>query len=297
MTTEDLWQQFFYHLRVKRRSKATLRYYDVTRRTLARYFEQQQIAPTVETVTVSHLRGFLLWLEEQGLAAGGVHAYARAVRAVYSWGFKEELLTRNPARRLELPSLPKERQAAVTPEIAKLLVKLSKTTDQPLRDTAIVLMLFDIGLRIQELLDLTTAHLLFDKGLVQVMGKGSKQRFVPIGAKAMQAVGAYLRRERRPHHGGVQSVFLNRWGLPLTVSGVSIRLAQLGKTLGLERAQTAPHAFRRGFAVNYLRNGGDVFTLQQIMGHSHLEMTRRYVTFLDDDLKAAHLRFSPVDNL
>jgi len=78
---------------------------------------------------------------------------------------------------------------------------------------------------------------------------------------------------------------------------VGIRLAGLARRSGLKREVVAPHAFRRGFAVAFLRNGGDVFTLQQIMGHATLEMTRRYVAFLDEDLKAAHLRFSPGDRL
>lgn len=297
MTTEDLWQQFFYHLRVKRRSPATLKYYDVTRRTFARYQAQQDLPSVVSEVTVTHLRGFLLWLECEGLAVGGVHAHARALRSVFSWGFKEELLTRNPAKRLELPSLPKERQPTVTPEMVKVLLKAAKGSDQPLRDTALILTLFDTGLRISELLGLTTDQLFFHKGLLQVTGKGNKQRVVPIGAKAMKALIAYLRRERKPKYDGQTTVFLNRRSEALTISGVSIRLIRLAKALNLDRSATAPHAWRRGFAVEFLRNGGDVFSLQSIMGHSNLEMTRRYVTFLDDDLKAAHLRFSPVDKL
>lgn len=73
--------------------------------------------------------------------------------------------------------------------------------------------------------------------------------------------------------------------------------ALLIQTAGLPRARGAPHAFRRGFAVEFLSSGGDVFTLQQIMGHATPEMTRRYVSFLDEDIEAAHLRFSPADQL
>lgn len=297
MSTDTLWQHFLYHLKVKRRSKATVRYYEVTRKTLARFMEKHGIEANAETLTVGHLRSFLVWLEEEGLGPGGVHAHARALRSIFNWAYKEELLTRNPAKRLELPALPRERQPTVDSETVRKLVKACKATEQPLRDTALVLTLFDTGLRVAELLGLTMSDLLFDRGLLRVIGKGSKERFVPIGAKAMQAVSAYLRRERQEKHAGVQSVFLSRPGLPLTVSGIGIRLAKLAKCIGIDREDCAPHAFRRGFAVEFLRNGGDVFTLQQIMGHSSLEMTRRYVAFLDDDLKAAHLRFSPVDNL
>ncbi|ADV66423.1 tyrosine-type recombinase/integrase [Deinococcus maricopensis] len=297
MSIDQLWQHFAYHLKVKRRSKNTLNFYDVTRRTLARFLEEQGVEATTDTLTVSQLRGFLVWLEEQGLGPGGIHAHARALRALFNWAEREELVSRNLASRLELPSLPHERQPAITSERLWKLLGACKGAGQQLRDTAMLLTLFDTGVRVHELIGLKVEDLLFERGLIRVVGKGNKERFVPIGSKAMSATSAYLRRERKQQHPGVLHVFLSRSGEAMTRSGVSIRLAKLAKNTGIEREVCAPHAFRRGFAVEFLRNGGDVFTLQQIMGHSSLDMTRRYVTFLDDDLKAAHLRFSPVDNL
>ncbi|UWX64504.1 tyrosine-type recombinase/integrase [Deinococcus rubellus] len=295
MTTDELWQQFFYHLKVKRRSKATMKYYECTQRVFGRYLAEHRLEHS--TLSVLHLRGFLLSLEEKGLAPGGIHGHGRAVRALFNWASDEELITNNPAKRLGLPSLPRERHPTVTNERVKQFLSSCKTSEQPSRDIALVLTLFDTGIRLQELTELRLEDLLFDRGLLRVMGKGSKERFVPIGAKTMQTITNYLRKERKPNHAGVRHVFLSRTGQQLTKSGVGIRLMKLGKSQGMKREDTAPHAFRRGFAVEFLRNGGDVFTLQQIMGHTNLEMTRRYVTFLDDDLKTAHLRFSPVDRL
>lgn len=297
MSIETLWQQFTYHLKVKRRSPNTLANYDVTRRTLNRFLEAEGLSSDLETLTISHLRGFLLWLDEQGLGPGGIHAHARSVKAVFNWAEREEIIVRNPAKRLELPAMPKERQPTVTIATAQALQKAARRTDQPLRDTAIILTFFDTGLRVHELTGLILTDLQFDRGLIRVFGKGAKERYVPVGSRAMSAISAYIRRGRRPRHAGVLNVFLSRSGDALTRSGVSIRLAKMAQTEGIDREACAPHAFRRGFAVEFLRNGGDVFTLQQIMGHSSLDMTRRYVTFLDDDLKAAHLRFSPVDRL
>ena len=297
MLIQALYDQFFYHLKIKRRSPNTVNFYDVSRRTLQRFLDELEIAADTDTLTVAHLRHFLVWLEERGLGPGGIHAHARAVKAVFNWGFKEELIEKSPARRLELPSLPKERQPAVTNDITKTLLKACKATERPLRDTAIVLVLFDTGLRIQELLELRVNQLHFARGLLRVRGKGNKERYVPIGSKAMSGVAAYLRRERKPRHEGIQAVFLSRCGEPLTRAGAGIRLNKLAVASGIKREDCAPHAFRRGFAVQFLRNGGDVFTLQQIMGHSSLDMTRRYVTFLDDDLKTAHVSFSPIDHL
>lgn len=296
MTLDDLWDQFLYHLKVRRRSPATMQYYRHTQSHFRKFIGEigVEIVPGIST---THLRAFLLSLEERGLAPGSVHAHGRALKALFNWASAEELIDRNPAKRLALPSLPKERQPTVTSDRLRQLLVAAKGTEQPLRDSAIILTLFDTGIRLQELTDLNQEDLLFERGLLRVMGKGSKERFVPIGIKAMQAVTTYIRRERKPSHPGVRSAFLSRLGMKLTKSGVGIRLAKLGKVRGITRQDCAPHAFRRGFAVEFLRNGGNVFTLQQLMGHTSLDMTRRYVTFLDDDLKEAHLRFSPVDRL
>jgi site-specific recombinase XerD len=298
-TTDQLWDHFVYHLKIKRRSPATLRYYAGTQRVFRRFLAHESLPEDIELsrLSVTHLRGFLVWLEDQGLQAGGVHAHARALRSLFNWASREELLTTNPAQRLELPSLVRLRLPTMTGELIKRLLTACKVNRQPLRETAILLTLFDTGLRCQELLDLADTDLLFERGLIRVMGKGRKERFVPIGARAMQAVTVYRRRERTPSHAGVRGVFLGRGGQGLTISGVGIMLKKLAQATGHTRADCAPHAFRRGFAVEFLRNGGDVFTLQQIMGHASLDMTRRYVAFLDEDLKAAHLRFSPGDRL
>ncbi|WP_104991403.1 tyrosine-type recombinase/integrase [Deinococcus sp. NW-56] len=297
MTTDELWQQFFFHLQAKRRTKATLRYYATTRTSFGRFVQEGGLPQEAEALTVQHLRAFLRKLEADGLAPGGVHAHARALRALLTWAYREELLSTNPVKRLEMPTVDRQRLPAVSGEQVQLLLKTCRKGPQPLRDCALVLTLFDTGIRVQEAVNLQLSALLFERGLLRIHGKGNKERFVPIGARAMQALNIYLRRERRPAHAGVPNVFLSRSGQPLTKSGISIRLHKLALDIGVPRADCAPHTFRRGFAVEFLRNGGDVFTLQQILGHSSLEMTRRYVTFLDEDLKAAHLRFSPGDRL
>ncbi|MCD0166355.1 tyrosine-type recombinase/integrase [Deinococcus sp. 12RED42] len=298
MTWNELWEHFYYHLRIKRRAKTTLHFYRTTQRSLQRYADATGALPeSPAAVTVTHLRAFLIWLEDQGLAPGGIHAYVRGLKALCGWTHQEELLPRNPAARLERPTLPRRRLPTMTPEAVGRLLAAASATDQPVRDTAVVLALFDTGIRLAELIGLTLDDLQPERGLLRVIGKGDKERSVPIGSRALGAVTSYVRRERRARHAGVRHLFLSRLGQPLTRSGISIRLSRLSEAAGFAREMTTPHTFRRGFAVEFLRNGGDVFTLQQILGHSSLEMTRKYVTFLDEDLKAAHLRFSPVDRL
>lgn len=298
MDIETLWDDFFFHLKLKNRAEHTIRYYRTTRNMHQVYREATQSPSDTAQINVMQLRRFLLWLkEERGLQPGGLHAHGRAIRALFKWAFKEEVLPSDPSARLELPRVPRERQPTVTEKHIQALLEAAKGLDQPYRDTAMILTLYDTGIRCQEFVGLSVNTLMLEKGLLLIHGKGDKDRVVPIGSKAMQAIVRYIRREREPGHEGISALFLNRHGEPLTRFGVSIRLATLAKNAGLARELCAPHAFRRGFAVQFLRNGGDVFTLQQIMGHTSLDMTRRYVNLLDDDLKKAHLRLSPADRM
>ncbi|GHF63984.1 integrase/recombinase XerD [Deinococcus metalli] len=298
MTWDQLWEQFYYHLRIKRRAKTTLHFYGTTQRALQRFAAATGSLPTSpDLIRVSHLRDFIVWLEGQGLAPGGIHAHVRSLKSLFGWAHREELLTVNPSARLERPSLPRRRMATMTADAVSRLLKASKRSDQPLRDAAVVLTFFDTGVRLEELISLRKDDVKPEKGVLRVIGKGDRERSAPIGTRALSAINTYMLRERHPRHAGIHELFLNRRGQPMTRSCISILLKRLSAQEGFERAETTPHTFRRGFAVEFLRNGGDVFTLQQILGHSSLEMTRRYVNFLDEDLKAAHLRFSPGDRL
>ncbi|MFD2610360.1 tyrosine-type recombinase/integrase [Deinococcus taklimakanensis] len=298
MTWNELWEHFYYHLRIKRRARTTVHFYRTTQRALDRFAAEGGSLPgEVQTVTVLHLRGFLSWLEGRGLAPGGIHAHVRSLKALFGWAKREELLPGDPSLRLERPTLPQRRLPAMDAERVSQLLAAARTTDQPLRDVAVLLTFFDTGIRLEELITLRREDVRPEKGILRVIGKGDRERSVPIGTRALTAINAYLLRERQPRQAGVQELFLGRTGLSMTRSCISILLKRLSEFTRLERAQTTPHTFRRGFAVEFLRNGGDVFTLQQILGHSSLEMTRRYVSFLDEDLKAAHLRFSPGDRL
>ena len=150
MTVDELWQQFFLHLRAKRRSSATLTYSSCTQRVFGRFAVMAEIPADLQAITVTHLRAFLRHLEDMGLAPGGVHGHARALRSVFNWAEREELVTKNPVQRLELPSVIKLRMPTATLDLTKTLLATSKSQGQPLRDAAMILTLFDTGISVQE---------------------------------------------------------------------------------------------------------------------------------------------------
>ena len=256
----DLWEQFTYHCRVKRRSSNTLAYYGTTAKAFTAFLEQHELG-SLEVLTVQHLRAYMQELEVKGLGPGGLHAHVRALKAIFNWAYREELIERNPSLKLERPNLPKLRLPAVTPLMLLSVMRAAKSSEQPFRDTALLITLFDTGIRVSEFTALRLEDLRFERGLIRVQGKGDRERFVPLGSTAMTEITRYQRRERTPSQQHEQRVFLGRYGEPITRSGVATRLTNLGKTVNLTRDQIAPHAFRRGFAVQFLRNGGDVFTL------------------------------------
>jgi site-specific recombinase XerD len=126
------------------------------------------------------------------------------------------------------------------------------------------------------------------------MGKGAKERLVPVGTSSRRAIGRYLSQRGRGEPD--ESVFLAEAGTGLTFHGIQQILKRLKASAGLER-RCSPHTFRHTFAHNYLVNGGDVFTLQRILGHTSLDMVRRYVALADTDVASRHELASPADHL
>ena len=126
------------------------------------------------------------------------------------------------------------------------------------------------------------------------MGKGNKERVVPIGTVAQKALLRYIYHSR-PESNNVDYLFLTLDGYHLGINGLKLMLSRLAARSGVERLHA--HLCRHTFAVNYLLNGGDVFSLQQILGHSSLDMVRNYLTLTSSDIKNQHHRFSPMDRM
>ena len=137
-----------------------------------------------------------------------------------------------------------------------------------------------------------------EDGMVKVLGKGSKERMVPIGAKVHRTLWKYLQRYRsQPANPLCPTLFLTAAGNPITTDRLRTIIEKYARKAGIEGVRCSPHTFRHTFAISYLRNGGDVFSLQRILGHSSLEIVRIYVNYAEADIKACHRRFSPADNL
>ncbi|MEA3442693.1 MAG: tyrosine-type recombinase/integrase [Chloroflexota bacterium] len=236
--------------------------------------------------------------QRRGLSGHTINTYMRSIRAFWSWLVEEEIIEVNPFSRLKIPKPPKKVIATFSQYQIESLLSIMNNSPEGYRDMVIILTLLDTGLRVNELINLKMEHVWLEESIIKVLGKGNKERLVPIGKQIRKLLWRYISQYRpEPALPNLDNLFLNRDGRPLTKNRLDSLMKHYGKLAGLTGIRCSPHTLRHTFAINYLRNGGDVFSLQKILGHSSLEMTRRYCELADVDMRRAHAIASPVDNL
>jgi integrase/recombinase XerD len=246
-------------------------------------------------LTTEQLERYLAELRAAGLAPSTI---ARRVAAIRSFFRHQALLgarADNPAADLELPRRTRTLPRTLSPAEAERLVEAaSGTTPRDLRDRAIVELLYGAGLRVSEAVSLHKASVDLDGRLVRCIGKGSKERVVPIGRQAAQALRRYLSRGRpfldarhRPE------LFLNARGGGLTRAGVFLILRRLAAKAGLEPERVHPHLLRHSFATHLLEGGADLRSVQEMLGHADLATTELYTHVSDRRRRELYFQAHP----
>jgi integrase/recombinase XerC len=240
----------------------------------------------VDGLDPAQLRAWLLDLRAT-LAPVSVAGYVRTLKAFGNWLAAEELARAPGLRSLRKPRVPDKLVEPVTDDVMRRLLAAAGV-----RDRAILLLLLDTGLRVSEAAALRLGDLRAD-GTAKVLGKGAKERIVPVGSTARQAIVRYL--AKRGAGSEIDALFLGRRG-PLDARGIQQVVRRLKTRTGVV-GRLSPHSLRHTFARSYLVNGGDVFSLQRILGHTTLDMVKRYVALSDVDLVSRHASASPADRL
>jgi len=282
-------------------------------RYLERFLDSEGLPTDVTQIWAGEIRAFIIYLQrkrcfsehpcsrpqEKVLSSHSVNSYMRSIRAFWSWLIAEGIIDRTP---FSIVKVPKAQKKVVNTfsgkQLEALLAAIDLSTAEGFRDYTLVLTLLDTGLRISELTGLKMDDLRLEDGLLKVMGKGGKERLIPFGRTVQRLLWRYISQHRpEPLNPRCSVVFLSRDGRPLSRNHVKNRMSKYGRRSGLQGVRCSPHTLRHTAAVTFLRNGGDVFSLQRLLGHTTLEMTRHYCEIADVDVKRAHQTASPVDNM
>ena len=283
------------HLRIeRRRSPLTVDSYSRDLELLRRFAAGR--SQPAESLDRHALEAFVRELMGRGLSPRSVARVVSSTRGFFRYLVLHRHLATNPAEDLQPPrawaALPKYLSVE---EVDRLLQLPDVTTPRGVRDRAFIELLYATGLRVSELVALGTSHLNLEGGFLTTLGKGSKERLVPMGDEAIAWVGRYLR-EGRPALLGKRTsprLFVNaRGGTSLSRLGVWKILKGYGKTAGLTRG-LSPHVLRHSFATHLLERGADLRAIQMMLGHSDLSTTQIYTHVLEARLRAIHERYHP----
>jgi site-specific recombinase XerD len=281
-------EDFLFCGRVEGKKPSTLRWYKETLTPFIAFVNQ-------EGLNQAALRKYINGLFDH-LKVATIDNRIRAIKAFLRFLYKEGHIEEDLAATLKRPRLPKQFPHVLNDEQVMALLKApNRKTWEGFRNYVMLLTFLDTGLRLSELLGLTVDRVNLIKGSLLVTGKGSKDREVYMGRTLKKEMARWLK--MRGFHAYEDHVFITRDGRPLKKRHVQQILSRLAKKAGIEGVRCSPHTLRHTFATNFIRNGGDVFTLQRLLGHANIETCMVYVHMGGKHLQEAALRFSPVDRL
>ncbi|MGQ9921837.1 MAG: site-specific tyrosine recombinase XerD [Desulfobacca sp.] len=248
-----------------------------------------------QDITLTDLQDYLAYLEKQGV---GVRSRARklsAIRQFYRFLLREGLADHNPLEWLDAPKLPKGLPKILSLEdVEQLLAAPDPTTPLGQRDDAMLELLYATGLRVSELVGLTIPQLDLRRGVIRVVGKGAKERLVPMVSRAVEKLNLYLQHVRPLLLKGqkTQVLFLNRRGQGLTRQGFWKIIKGYARQAGLS-PELSPHTLRHSFATHLLWRGADLRALQLLLGHADISTTQIYTHLHTARLQEIHRQSHP----
>ena len=302
----SLLEDFLQHLRHERgQAEHTQRTYSALLNKFVAWAEKQKLTDW-KSVELKHLISFLEHERERALAnqpkesarrlsGESVYLEIAALRAFYRFAENEKLLSSNIAENLSLPRRWKRLPKSLTSqEIEKLLMPENPETPQSLCDQAILELAYASGLRLAELRGVRLEQLHLEAGFINVIGKGNKERVLPLGKKAVAALERYISvgRPKLVTPRSPANVFLTKRGTPFAAVTLWLRIKQRVRRAGIARNVT-PHMLRHSFATHLLENGADLRIIQELLGHATIATTEIYTHVAGNRLRDIHQKFHP----
>jgi integrase/recombinase XerD len=261
----------------------------------AQWVAEQKRATAWGEITPEAIGDFLGWRKKNGAAAATIKLHVVALRIFFRFLVQRTILARDPTEFLGVPKVERYLPDALSEEeVCRLIGAAGGKTPLEIRDRAIVELLYASGLRVSELCGARLENLDLDAGFIRVIGKGNKQRLVPVGSSARRSLARYLA-AGRPELVGKKTggeVFLSVRGRKLTNQRIWQLLGELARRAGLER-DVHPHMLRHSFATHLLQGGADLRVIQEMLGHADIATTQIYTHVDASGLRRAHRHFHP----
>lgn len=283
----DIWaDHFFIDRKTRGLSKGTIQFYSKQIRRFLCFCEMQSITK-IEQITANEVRRYLLWMEEKGHNPGGRHAGYRVIKTFLYWWEKEIEPEgwRNPFRVVAAPKVKQEPLAPIPVEDARAMLNTCSNSFLGMRDKTILFILLDTGVRAKELVSIDLADI--GSNMIEItlrITKNGKPRAIFFSPKTRKAIRLYLRNRKDDN----PALLISHKHTRLTTWGVRQVLRKRARKAGIRF--WGAHSFRRAFALQALRSGVDIYSLQMLMGHSDLQVLRRYLAQSSEDLRRAHQR-------
>lgn len=263
---------------------------------LTQFLQSQNTMVNPADVTLQHLQDFLKHIAELGMSSSSQARIISGIKAFYKYALIENISTLNPSVLLDAPKLKKSLPDVLHfDEIEKILAAIDPSTPEGTRNKAIIETLYSCGLRVTELVELRISQLFLETGFIRVIGKGNKQRLVPIGSDAIKYINLY-RENIRVHipvkPGNEDYLFLNRRGTKLSRIMIFLIIKELVHKAGIKKT-ISPHTFRHSFASHLVEGGADLRAVQEMLGHESITTTEIYTHLDREFLRKTLEQFHP----
>ena len=297
MEWQSLFRGFKSYLRLERSLSAnTIEAYIRDVEKLKQYFEAAAIERKANEISSDDLKNFLVWINGLGMLPPSQARILSGLKTFFKYLIQEDLIKTDPSALLESPKLSRKLPDTLSIiEINMLINAIDLSKPEGMRNKAMLEVLYGCGLRVTELTSLKISNLHLDIEFVKIIGKGNKERLVPIGSEAVKFLTIYLE-ESRPHikikTKKEDFVFLNNRGNPLSRVMVFIIIKSLAEKIGLKK-KISPHTFRHSFATHLIEGGADLRAIQEMLGHESITTTEIYTHLDRDYLRQTIIQFHP----
>jgi len=260
------------------------------------YLEVAGLNLSPEKAELHHLQEFLKWITGLGITARSQARILSGLKGFYKYLLLENVVAKDPTEMLESPKIGRKLPVVLSiEEIDKVIGAIDLSKPEGERNKAILETLYGCGLRVSELTDLRISNLFFNDGFIKVIGKGDKERMVPLGSVAAKQILIYIKSVRSHitvKKGYEDILFLNRWGSGLTRVMIFIIIKKLTLKTGILKS-ISPHTFRHSFATHLVEGGADLRAIQEMLGHESITTTEIYTHLDREYLRSTILQYHP----